>query len=141
VHKITTDLIRDSQTETFVIEDLHIAGMIKNERLSRTIADASFSEFFRQMKYKCEWYGKNLVIIDRFAPSSKRCSKCGEINDELTLSDREWTCKCGVCHDRDLNAAKNIKWFGLNNSPVGSRGGPVESGRLRRTKKQETYSV
>ena len=115
--------------------------MLKNEKLSRTIADASFSKFFRQMKYKCEWYGKNLIIIDRFAPSSKRCFECGKINDALTLTDREWTCKCGARHDRDLNAAKNIKWFGLNIAPVGSRGEPVESRRLRRTKKQETYLV
>jgi putative transposase len=141
IHKITTSFVRDSQTDTFMIEDLNVAGMVKNGKLSRSIQDASFGEFFRQMKYKCEWYGKNLIVIDRFAPSSKRCSDCGEINQDLTLADREWTCVCGSHHDRDLNAAKNIKHFGLqqvlNNSPVGSRGGPVESRRIRRAKKQE----
>jgi putative transposase len=137
IHKITTELIRDNQAETFVIEDLYVAGMVKNRKLSQAISDVSFGEFFRQMKYKCDWYGKNLITIDRFAPSSKRCSDCGEINQELKLADREWDCKCGSHHDRDLNAAKNIKWFGLNNSPVGSRGEPVESRRLRRAKKQE----
>jgi len=140
IHKITTQLVRDSQAETFVIEDLNLVGMVQNRSLSRVISDASFGEFFRQMKYKCEWYGKNLIVIDRFAPSSKRCSECGEINNELTLSDREWGCSCGAHHDRDLNAAKNIKYYGLlKHSGVGSPGEPVESRRLRRAKKQEKY--
>lgn len=141
IHKITTGLIRDNQANTFVIEDLNVAGMMKNRKLSQAISDVSFSEFRRQMQYKCDWYGKNLIVIDRFAPSSKRCSDCGTIKEDLTLADREWTCACGSHHDRDLNAAKNIKHFGLqqvlNNSPVGSRGVPVESRRLRRAKKQE----
>lgn len=137
IHKITTELVRDSQAGTFVIEDLNVVGMVKNRCLSRSISDASFGIFFRQMKYKCEWYGKNLVVIDRFAPSSKRCSDCGMINDFLTLADREWMCSCGAHHDRDLNAAKNIKFFGLN-TPAGSRGEPVESRRLRWAKKQES---
>lgn len=137
-HKITTGLIRDNQAETFVVEDLAVVNMLKNRKLSRAISDVSFGEFFRQMKYKCEWYGKNLIVIDRFAPSSKRCSSCGEINDSLTLADREWTCKCGAIHERDLNAAKNIKYFGLEKySGRGTTGEPVESRRLRRTKKRE----
>lgn len=140
IHKITTNLIRDKQTETFVVEDLNLFGMTQNRRLARSISDASFGEFFRQMKYKCGWYGKNLIVIDRFAPSSKRCSDCGKINDELTLADREWRCSCGAHHDRDLNAAKNIKFFGLN-TPVGSRGEPVESRRKRRAEKQEKVLV
>lgn len=140
IHKITTQLIRDNQADTFVIEDLNISGMVQNRKLSRLISDASFGEFFRQMKYKCEWYGKNLIIINRFAPSSKRCSACGKINDELTLTDRVWTCECRAHHDRDVNAAKNIKFFGLN-TPVGSRKEPVESRRLRRAKKQEAVCL
>lgn len=139
-HKATTQLIRDNQTDTFIIEDLAVANMLQNRKLSKAIQDASFGEFFRQMKYKCEWYGKNLIVIDRFAPSSKRCFDCGEINDGLSLSDREWTCGCGSYHGRDLNAAKNIKFFGLN-TPVGSRGGPVESRRKRRAKKQEKMPI
>lgn len=138
IHKITTELIRDNQVDTFVIEDLNVAGMVKNRKLSRVISDASFGEFSRQMKYKCDWYGKNLIVIDRFAPSSKRCSNCGMINDNLTLDNREWTCECGAMHDRDLNAAKNIKYYGLlKHSGEGISGEPVESRRLRRAKKQE----
>lgn len=143
IHKTTTYIVRDNQATTFVIEDLNVSGMLKNQNISKAIQDASFYEFSRQMKYKCEWYGKNLINIDQFAPSSKRCSDCGEINQNLTLADREWTCVCGCHHDRDLNAAKNIKWFGLqqtifkNTTPEGIGEGPVESRRLRRAKKQE----
>lgn len=126
IHKTTTQLIRDSQAKCFVIEDLNVSGMLKNKKLAQAISDVSFGEFSRQMKYKCDWYGKNLLIINRFAPSSKRCNECGIINNSLTLADRDWVCGCGATHDRDLNAAKNIKWFGLNYAPVGSRGGPVE---------------
>lgn len=138
IHKITSELIRDSQADSFVIEDLAIANMLLSRKISRSIQDSSWGEFVRQMKYKCKWYGKNLIIIDRFAPSSKRCSECGKINEELTLADREWACQCGANHDRDLNAAKNIKFFGLN-TPVGSREEPVESRPKGRTKKQERY--
>lgn len=145
INKTTTRLIRDNQTESIVIEDLNVVGMLKNSKLSQAISDVSFGELFRQLKYKCEWHGKNIIIIDRFAPSSKRCSECGKINQDLTLADREWICNCGMHHDRDINAAKNIKWYGLqqtifkSQTPVGSRGEPVESRRLRRAKKQETY--
>jgi putative transposase len=138
-HKITTGLIRDNQAETFVIEDLAVINMLKNRKLSQAIGDVSFGEFFRQMDYKCERYGKNLIKIGRFEPSSKTCNACGTINDTLTLSDREWACaNCGVVHDRDLNAANNIKAFGLKQySGLGRSVGPVESRRLRRAKKQE----
>jgi len=74
-------------------------------------------KFKSMLDYKCEWYGKNLSVIGRFDPSSKTCSNCGSINKELTLKDREWTCKCGVTHDRDINAALNIRNFGLRNQP------------------------
>jgi putative transposase len=141
-HKITTGLIRDNQAETFVIEDLAVVNMLKNHKLSQAISDVSFGEFFRQMKYKCQWYGKNLITIDRFAPSSKRCSDCGTINQELTLADREWTCECGSVHDRDLNAAKNIRYFGLEkHSGVGSPSEPVESRLKGRARKQEKHLV
>jgi putative transposase len=127
IHKITSRLIRDNQTETFVIEDLHVKGMLKNRSLSQAISDVSFSEFFRQMEYKCDWYGKNLIRIGRFEASSKTCSACGEKNDTLTLADREWTCaNCLTSHDRDLNAAKNIKEFGLKKAGEGISGEPVE---------------
>jgi putative transposase len=144
IQQITTQLIRDNQAESFVIENLGVAGMLKNSKLAQAISDVSFGKFFEVLKYKCDWYGKNLVVIDRFAPSSKRCSCCGAINDALTLADREWVCSaCGTHHDRDHNAAMNIKWYGLQQTifkeqtPVGSRGEPVELRRLRRAKKQE----
>jgi len=139
IHKITTALCRDNQADTFVIETLNVVGMLKNRKLSQAISDVSFGEFVRQMRYKCEWYGKNLVQIGRFEPSSKTCSTCGHIKQDLTLADREWTCEaCGSTHDRDLNAAKNIKQMGLKQ--YSGRGTPVELAelrRLRRAKKQE----
>ncbi len=138
IHKVTTQLIRDNQTESFVIEDLNVAGMLKNRKLSQAIADVSFGEFFRQMKYKCDWYGKNLITIGRFEPSSKMCSDCGKINQELTLGDREWTCECGATHDRDLNAAINIRNIGLEKySRRGTPGVPVESSAIVGAMKQE----
>ena len=82
------------------------------------ISDMGWSEFKSMVEYKCDWYGKNLSIIGRFDPSSKSCSSCGAINKDLTLKDREWTCKkCGSIHDRDINAAMNIRNFGLRNQP------------------------
>ena len=108
MHKVTTSI---AHTYRLIgIEDLNVAGMLKNHRLARSISDASFTEFRRQLKYKAEWYGGQVVVIDRFFPSSKTCSVCGYINDGLTLPDRTWTCpQCGTIHDRDLNAAKNIE--------------------------------
>jgi len=143
IHKVTTGLIRDNQAETFVMEDLNVAGMLKNRKLSQAISDVSFGEFKRQMQYKCDWYGKNLLFIGRFEPSSKTCSCCGAKNETLTLNDREWVCpSCGTLHDRDLNAANNIRQMGLNNyAGVGSPGEPVEKRRLRRSKKQESALV
>jgi putative transposase len=83
--------------------------MQKNHRLAKSIADVSWGMFFEFLKYKCEWNGKNLIDIARFEPSSKMCSACGIVNKELKLSDREWTCSCGTKHDRDINAAENIR--------------------------------
>lgn len=138
IHKVTTTLARDNQAGTIAVEDLYVAGLVKNRKLARVIADASFGEFFRQLRYKCAWNGKNLIVIDRFAPSSKRCSNCGLINQELSLSDREWTCSCGAHHDRDLNAAKNTKYYGLlKYSGEGIAGEPVESSALVEAMKQE----
>jgi putative transposase len=96
------------------IEDLNVKGMVKNRKLSKSISDASFSMFFSMLKYKCEWYGKELVKIDRFAPSSKTCSNCGSVKTELKLSERVYKCKCGFEMDRDLNASKNINAMGVD---------------------------
>jgi putative transposase len=114
LHKASTQLIRENQS--IAIEDLNIAGMVKNHKLARSISDAGWGEFVRQLEYKAEWYGKNIIRIGRFDPSSKICSNCGSINKELTLQDREWTCNdCETVLDRDVNAAINIKNFALKN--------------------------
>lgn len=109
LHKVTAKLVGESQATTFCIEDLSIKNMQKNHRLSKAISDVSWGMFFDFLKYKCEWNGKNLLDIGRFEPSSKICSACGAVNKELKLSDRLWLCPCGIKHDRDINAAENIR--------------------------------
>ena len=113
LHNLTYQLTHDNQVNSIAIENLNVSGMIKNHCLAKAIADVSWNEFVRQLTYKCEWYGKNLLVIGRFDPSSKMCS-CGWINKELKLSDRTWTCpECKTTHDRDILAANNIKKFAL----------------------------
>ncbi len=112
LHKLTTRLVRENQT--IAVEDLAVKNMMKNRKLSAAIADASWSELVCQLEYKCQWYGRTLVKIDRWFPSSKRCGKCGHVVDKLPLDVREWDCpECGTHHDRDVNAAKNILAAGL----------------------------
>lgn len=140
LHKITTRLVRDNQTNTFAIEDLAVANMVRNPRLARSISDVGWGEFRRQLEYKAEKLGKTVLVIGRFEPSSKTCS-CGKVNRELKLSDRKWSCVCGAVHDRDLLAANNIKQFALhprNKSIAGDTGEftPVEI-VVRRSLKQE----
>jgi putative transposase len=113
LHKTSIELIKNH--DTVCIEDLNIKGMVKNHKLAQAIIDVSWGEFVRQLEYKAEWYGKNIIRIGRFEPSSKTCSCCGNINKELILQDREWTCVCGEVLDRDVNAAINIKNFALKN--------------------------
>lgn len=113
LHKLTTDLVR--RYDTICLENLNVEGMMKNHNLAMAIQSASWGEFVRQIKYKSDWFGKNVIFIGRFEPSSKTCSKCGHVKSDLTLKDREWVCQiCGEHHDRDINAAKNIKRFSLN---------------------------
>lgn len=113
LHKLTTDLVR--RYDTICLENLNVEGMMKNHNLANSIQSASWSEFVRQIKYKSDWLGKNVIFIGRFEPSSKTCSKCGYVNHELALKDRKWVCPiCGEHHDRDVNAAINIKQFALN---------------------------
>jgi len=115
IHKLTHYLAYENQATTICVEDLNVEGMKHNKHLAYSVSDASIGEFYRQLEYKCKWAGKNYIKIDRFAPSSKRCSHCGHIYKGLTLKEREWTCPiCGTHHDRDLNAAINIKHFGLS---------------------------
>lgn len=113
LHKLTYKLTHDNQVSSICIEDLAVSNMIKNHCLAQSISDVGWGEFRRQLDYKCKWYGKNLIVISRFAPSSKLCPECGQINKNLTLADREWTCDCGAKHDRDLLASNNIKNFGI----------------------------
>jgi len=114
LHKTTSTIVAKNKLDSkrpnvVVIEDLNVVGMMKNHHLAQAIGDASFYEFRRQLEYKCKWYGSELLVADRFFPSSKLCSFCGSKNKELKLSDRKWTCKCGKVLDRDLNAAINLK--------------------------------
>ncbi|EIV90800.1 RNA-guided endonuclease TnpB family protein [Frankia sp. QA3] len=112
LHKVTTRLVRENQT--IVIEDLAVRNMIRNHGLARAISDAAWGELRRMLEYKVGWYGRDLVVIDRFFPSSQTCSACGKIDGPKPLDVREWTCRqCGVRHDRDVNAAKMIPAAGL----------------------------
>ncbi|WP_203794617.1 RNA-guided endonuclease InsQ/TnpB family protein, partial [Actinoplanes derwentensis] len=107
LHKTSTALIRSA--DTIVIEDLAVANMVRNRKLSRVISDAGWAEFRFQLAYKSARYGRHLIVIDRWYPSSKTCSTCGHLLPKLDLSTRAWTCPaCRTRHDRDINAAKNI---------------------------------
>ena len=111
LHKLSTRLVRENQT--VVIEDLAVANLLKNHRLARAISDVAWRELRRMLEYKCAWYGRDLVVVDRWFPSSKLCGTCGTVRARLPLDVREWTCGCGAVHDRDVNAARNILAAGL----------------------------
>lgn len=115
IHKLTHYIACENQATTICVEDLNVKAFLHNKHLAYNVADACLGEFYRQLEYKCAWAGKNYVKIDRFAPSSKQCSHCGYIYKKLARGERKWTCpECGTHHDRDLNAAVNIKHFGLS---------------------------
>lgn len=119
LHQITHALTHDSQVRTLCMENLNVKGMQRNHYLAQAVGDASFGMFLTMLEYKCQWYGVNLVKIDRFAPSSKTCGQCGYVYKGLKLSERSWICpECGTHHDRDFNAACNIKEFGLKALPT-----------------------
>lgn len=113
IHSITKELVNLNPT-AIVIEDLNVKGMMKNHHLSEKIKEAKFYEFRRQLEYKCLWYGVDLIIANRWYPSSKICSNCGSIKDKLSLSERTYVCnECGNVIDRDLNAAINLKYLAM----------------------------
>lgn len=116
LHKLTTELV--VKYEGICIEDLSVKGLVRT-KLAKSVTDASFGEFRQQLEYKTIWNRRRLAVIDRWYPSSKTCHACGAVNAALTLADRSWTCVCGLCHDRDLNAALNIRAEGLKLLAVG----------------------
>ena len=124
LHKLSTRLINENQV--IAIESLSVSNMQKNRCLSKSISDASWSEFVRQLEYKARWYGRELIGIDRWYPSSKRCSDCGYTMPKMPLSVREWVCpECGSIHDRDINAARNVLAAGLAVTAHGEAVSPV----------------
>ncbi|MFI8075561.1 RNA-guided endonuclease InsQ/TnpB family protein [Streptomyces sp. NPDC086033] len=137
LHKLSTRLVRENQT--VVIEDLTVRNLLKNGKLARAISDAAWTELRSMLEYKCAWYGRELVVIDRWFPSSKLCGTCGTIAAKLPLNVRVWTCDCGAVHDRDVNAARNILAAGLAASACGDGVRPQrESSRTGRSSvKQE----
>jgi putative transposase len=136
--KLSTKIIRENQV--VCVESLHVKNMVKNHCLAKAISDVGWSEFVRQLEYKAEWYGRTLVKIDTWYPSSKRCFDCGHILDSLPLDVRSWTCpECGVVHDRDINAAKNVLAAGLAVAACGEAVRPAavktKSGKPQRSRK------
>lgn len=130
LHKLSYKLI--SENQTVCLEDLSVADILKNHCLAQSISDCSWGTFVSFLEYKAEWYGVNVLKIGRFEPSSKTCSECGWMKKDLNLSDRKWECEeCGILHDRDVNAALNIKKFALLRQNTGSgRPGELQSANL-----------
>ena len=125
-HKLTTALIRENQV--ICVENLAVKNMVKNPTLAKAINDANWGELVRQLEYKAGWYGRTVVAIDRWFPSSKRCSCCGYTLDKLDLATRQWTCPaCQTTHDRDVNAARNVKAAGLAVLACGEIVNPVSA--------------
>ncbi|WP_329452956.1 transposase [Streptomyces sp. NBC_01724] len=118
LHKLTTRLVRENQT--IVIEDLTVRNMVRNRSLARAISDAAWAEFRSLLEYKAQWYGREVIAVDRFFPSSKLCSVCGTLQDKMPLHVRTWTCTCGTTHDRDVNAARNLLAAGRAVSACGA---------------------
>jgi putative transposase len=111
LHKVTTRLVRENQV--IAVEDLAVHNLVKNRSLARAISDASWRQLRFMLEYKARWYGRTLVTVDRWFPSSKLCSACGVLQGKMPLHVREWECACGAVHDRDVNAARNVLAAGL----------------------------
>ena len=139
LHKLTTQLVNENQT--IVVEDLAIKSMVKSHKLAQSISDASWGELIRQLAYKCQWYGRELIKLDRWFPSSKRCGSCGHIIDKMPLDVRKWNCpKCKTTHDRDINAAINLRDEGLRimTSGTGDKACRPDVSRSNRGRKKST---
>jgi putative transposase len=142
LHQVTTRLAKTKSV--LVIEDLHVSGMLRNHHLAQAIGDVGFYEFKRQLLYKANWYGARVILADRWEPSSKRCSGCGWLDEDLTLSDRTFHCEqCGLVLDRDLNAAINLVQLAGSSSDSRNACGVASAGARRKpraklvAKKQE----
>lgn len=141
IYKTIRYLFDKNQANTFCLETLNTSGMLKNHNLAKSIQDVSWSMFNQILEGKCNLEGKNILRIGMFEPSSKTCSNCGHIMDKMPLDIREWTCpNCKTHHDRDINAAKNIKQIALYKefSGLGQPCGPVEMLELSKSVKQES---
>ncbi|WP_405522903.1 transposase [Streptomyces canus] len=137
LHKLTSKLVRENQT--LVIEDLTVRNMVKIRSPARAISDAAWSEFRSMLEYKAAWYGREVIAVDRWFPSSKLCSACGALQDKMPLSVRTWTCDCGTTHDRDVNAAQNLLGAGLALTVCGAGVRPQRSSPGRQSAmKQKT---
>jgi putative transposase len=137
-HKLSTKIIRENQI--VCLESLQVKNMVANHCLAKAISDVGWSEFVRQLEYKAAWYGRTIVKIDKWYPSSKRCFDCGHVLDSLPLDVRSWICpECGIVHDRDINAAKNILAAGLAVAACGEAVRPgrakAQPGKPRRSRK------
>ena len=141
LHKLTTRLVRENQT--IVIEDLAVRCLVKHHSLARAISDAAWRQFRTMLEYKADWRGRNLIVVDRWFPSSKRCSACGALAERMPLNMRSWICRCGQTHDRDVNAARNILAEGLSVIACGGGVRPQrESSRTGQSSaKQETQQA
>jgi putative transposase len=140
-HKLSTRIVNENQV--ICVESLAVKNMVKNHKLAKAISDVGWGEFVQQLEYKSQWSGRTLVKIDKWYPSSKRCHDCGHLLDSLPLDIRHWTCpECGVQHDRDINAAKNVLAAGLAVSACGEsvRPGAVKTnpGKSQRSRKSHS---
>ena len=139
LHKTTTRLVRENQV--IAVESLVVKNMVKNHKLALAISDSGWGELIRQLDYKCRWYGRKLVKIDRWFPSSKRCNSCGYIVEKMPLNIREWQCRgCGTHHDRDINASRNILAAGLAVSVCGATVRPEQSKSVKAGAKKQKPS-